>query len=133
MRSWPGWGRSFVVEKNNIWMVGCLLVTVKFNLIWIPSTHLFLTLLELIDIFIGKAKVEKMSNDLKLKYGLLESAMSMVLQISGFFSKWRFKLYILRFHMAFRCFIYLFSHCSWKKIAWNNWRSSILTLFAHRT
>lgn len=44
-----------------------------------------MTLLELIDIFIGKAKVEKMSNDLKLKYGLLESAMSMVLQISRFF------------------------------------------------
>lgn len=44
-----------------------------------------MTLLEPIDVFIGKAKVEKMSNDLKLKYGLLESAMSMVLQISGFF------------------------------------------------
>lgn len=42
-------------------------------------------LLELIDIFIGKAKVEKMSNDLKLKYVLLESAMSLVRQISDFF------------------------------------------------
>lgn len=34
--------------------------------------------LKLFDIYIGKAKIEKMSRDLKVKYELLESARSVV-------------------------------------------------------
>lgn len=37
-------------------------------------------------LFIGKAKIERVSYDLKVKYGVLESARGMVLTLSHFVS-----------------------------------------------
>ena len=79
-------------------------------------------------LFIGKAKIERVSHDLKVKYGVLESARGTVLTLFyfGFFARIGGCMNINYWHCIF------FSLCSWKRIVWNNSRSFIPILFAHK-
>lgn len=70
--SLQSWRRSSVVINNNLYKVGCLLKIVHVSLY--KPLRLILTLT-------GKAKIERVSYDIKVKYGMLESARSTVLHI----------------------------------------------------
>lgn len=77
---------------------------------------------------IGKVKIERVSHELKVKYGVLKSARGTVLTlfIFGFFM--RIESFL---NDSYRYFI-LFYLCSWKRIVWKSSKSSIPILFAHK-
>lgn len=80
-RNWQGWEISSDFVKNKCHKVCRSQFRLHFQLFWHMITLWFMLFLELL-IFPGKAKIEKMSRDLKVKYEYLESAMNLVLQIS---------------------------------------------------
>lgn len=97
-------------------------------------------------LFTGKAKIGKMSRDLQVKYELLESAHNTVLVFSFLFdcwwliwlqcffpsksSFWNSSSHYCSFLQYLR-YLCSNSHCSWRRIVWNELRNIILILSAH--